>query len=234
MWPDVTVLIVTFDRAEEIRRTLSALQEHLNYEGPLRWHIADDGSSGSYVQDIIYDHRHLNITATSTQRKGWGANVNKALQSIRSDYIFLIEDDYVAKRPLNLTDGVTVLANNDTLGIVRYDGLAGHVGLALDIKEVPGVPAICYLQIDKGRSSHLNVYSNRPHLRHRRVHDKLGLYPEGHSLGKTETAYAHHIKNNIGQAGVVILADGIQRAFDHIGKSRQGTEHDVYLHRNLQ
>ncbi|MBD3251135.1 hypothetical protein GF380_01535 [Candidatus Uhrbacteria bacterium] len=174
------------------------------------------------------------MTATSTQRQGWGANVNKALTHIRSDYVFLIEDDYVAQKSVNLTSGVAVLEHDESLGIVRYDGLAGHVGLALNIKEAPGSPAVCYLQIDKGRSSHLNVYSNRPHLRHRRVYDKLGPYPESQSLGATETAYAHRVKDNIGQVGVAILADGIERAFDHIGKSRQGTEHDVHLHRDLQ
>ena len=83
------------------------------------------------------------------------------------------------------------------------------------------------------QSSHLNVYSNRPHLRHRRLHDKLGMYKEGLPLGHTETEYAHRVKDNIGIAEVAVLQNGIERAFDHIGKSRQGTEMDVNLHSDL-
>ena len=76
-------------------------------------------------------------------------------------------------------------------------------------------------------SPHLNVYSNRPHLKHRRFHSKYGPYSETTPLGMTETEFAHRVKD-IGVDGplLAILADGVVRAFDHIGKSRQGTELD--------
>jgi len=48
----------------------------------------------------------------------------------------------------------------------------------------------------------------------------------GKSLGETESAFAHRIKDVLAGPKLVTLENGIVRAFDHIGKSRQGTELD--------
>lgn len=226
----ITILIVTYDRPTEIRRTIDALRDKIQYAGPLRWHIADDGSPDNYVANVVRDYQeHLDITATVTPRLGWGANVNKALQHPRmTDLVFLCEDDYIALHPLNFNHGAALLLSSDHLGVVRYDGLEGHVGLNMWLKEcrVAG-DTFSYLEIDREKSTHLNIYSNRPHLRHRRWHDALGLYPENLPLGKTEEAYAHRVRNRLDAPGFAILMDGLPRAFDHIGKSRQGTEKDT-------
>ncbi len=226
----ITILIVTYDRPTEIRRTIDALRDKIQYAGPLRWHIADDGSPGEYVTEIVRDYQeNLDITATVTPRLGWGANVNKALQHPRmTDLIFLCEDDYIALHPLNFNYGAALLLSSDELGVVRYDGLEGHVGLNMWLKEckVAG-DTFSYLEIDREKSTHLNIYSNRPHLRHRRWHDALGLYPENLPLGKTEETYAHRVRNRLDAPGFAVLMDGLPRAFDHIGKSRQGTEKDT-------
>ena len=230
MLPKVTILLVTYDRPIEIRKTIDALIQHIKYDGELNWHIADDSTGGNYIEKIFRDYPKLNFTATVTKRAGWGANVNKALSSIKNDFIFLCEDDYVALKDIQLNHGVALLSGTKELGEVRYDGIAGHVGLVLELKEFH---SINYLVIDKEKSSHFNVYSNRPHLRHRRFHDLLGMYPEGISLGETETSYAGRVKNAIGYADVAILSNGVERAFEHIGKTRQGTEQDVGFHSNL-
>lgn len=228
-WPDVTILLVTYDRPKEIRTTLNALQKHLVYAGKLRYHIADDNTPGSYIPDIHHDYPNLDITATVTDRKGWGANVNKALSHTQmTDYIFLIEDDYVALKEINLTKGVGIFLANKELGIIRYDGLSGHIGLRMRLTEAKTeIGRLDYMILDRKRTGHLNVYSNRPHLRHRRLHDTIGMYPEGIPLGKTEEAYAHRVIDRDNCPDVAILPDGIERAFDHIGHSRQGTDKDV-------
>ena len=226
-WPSLTVLLVTYDRPKEIRKTIDALKDRIDYPGKLRWHIADDSSPGNYLPALFVDYPELRFTATATNRKGWGANVNKALGYIKTDYVFLCEDDYVAQRPLNLRDGVSILGAVPELGLIRYDGLAGHIGLRLWLKEAKANgKTINYLQLDRKHSGHLNVYSNRPHLRHRRLLYAVGPYAEGHRLGMTEEAYALRIIDTDPGCELAILADGIPRAFLHIGKSRQGTELD--------
>lgn len=222
----ITVLLITYDRPREIRCTIDALRVHLHYSGALRWHIADDSSPADYIPQLVRDYPDLGLIATTTQRQGWGANVNRALQHPQmTDLIFLCEDDYVAKRDIDLDFGAALLMGSD-LGVVRYDGIAGHVGLNLWLKEYDtALGRLNCLKVDQRHSTHLNVYSNRPHLRHRRFHDTFGLYKENLPLGKTEEEYAHRILDKNGP-GIAILPDGIPTAFDHIGVSRQGTDKD--------
>jgi len=223
-WPAVTVLIVTWNRPEEIRRTINALQGYLIYPN-LAWHIADDNSPGDYLPALRADFPHLKFTTTVTDRKGWGANVNLALKTIATNYIFSCEDDYVAYHILDLETGVELMELRENIGLVRYDGLSGHIGLDLSVQEAKTMGRLDYLQIVKDKSSHLNVYSHRPHLKHVRFHKAYGSYKEGVTLGECEEDFAHRVKGSDGP-GLAILTNGIPRAFDHVGKSRQGTPED--------
>lgn len=229
-WPVVTVLVITYRRPIEIRRTLDALRRYLCYEGEIQWHLADDGSPSDYLPQLLVDYDDIRFSWTITERKGWGANVNKALRYINADYIFMCEDDYVAQRPLDLTCGVALMQAVQDIALVRYDGLEGHA-LTLHLEEVATeLGTINYLRIDPVLSKHLNVYSNRPHLFHRRFIDFYGPYPEGKRIGETEEAYAHHVRDlgreNTNAPWLVALSDGVPRAFEHIGATWQGTEHD--------
>jgi len=233
--PPLTILIVTYDRPREIRATIRALYERaaLLYPGTIHWHIADDGTGSGYVAGLLHDFPSLDISHTITDRKGWGANVNKALQSITTDYIYLNEDDYVPIRDLDLARGVALLQAETDLGIVRYDGISGHT-LNLELREsATNLGTLNYCRISK-RSPHLNVYSHRPHLKHRRLHDTVGLYKEGLALGATEEEFAHRIKDGEYRDKppyIAILPDGIIPCFDHIGHSRQGSACDIFLKR---
>lgn len=228
MWPDVAVMIVTYDRPGEIRRVIKALDKHLQYDnGKFVWYLADDDSPGNYVLDIQRDFPNLGFRATVTKRLGWGANVNKCLQKIAEKYIFLCEDDYVALYPLDINKGVALLDSKEAnIGLVRYDGLAGH-RLNLAIEEVKTrLGVLQYLEILKKASRGLNVYSNRPHLKSRKFHRAYSHYPMGKSLGETESAFAHRVKGILTGPKLVVLENGVVRAFDHIGKSRQNTAED--------
>jgi len=226
VWPVVGIMVVTYDRPDEIRRVIVALEKYLKYEGRIIWYLADDGSPGKYVLDIQHDFPKLNFRVSITKRLGWGANVNKCMQMIGEKHIFLCEDDYVALYPLDINKGVALLDSKANIGLVRYDGLAGH-RLNLAIEEVDtSLGVLQYLEILKN-SRGLNVYSNRPHLKHKKFHRAYGEYAMGKPLGETESSFAHRVKDKL-ESGpkLVTLETGITRAFNHIGKSRQGTELD--------
>lgn len=224
-WPTVAILVVTYDRPQEIRRTLSALRSSIQYPGPLAWHLADDHTPDeAYLPSIKLEYRELQITYTVTDRQGWGANVNKALRYCwdhYGDFCFLCEDDYVAKTELDLRLGVLLLQHAKALGAIRYDGLHGHE-LDLALREIKTPVEKVSTLIILESSPHLNIYSNRPHLKHRRLHDGYGMYKEGIRLGETESEFAHRVKDQYaGNPKIGALTTGIPRAFDHIGKSRQ-------------
>lgn len=229
-WPTVAILIVTYDRPVEIRQTINALRSNIRYPGDLAWHIADDHTPDkAYLTSLKLSYRVLRLTYTVTDRKGWGANVNKALLYCwdhYSDFVFLCEDDYVSQRPVDLRKGVLLLQHVKGLGAIRYDGLHGHA-LDLSLREVKTpVEKVTVLTILES-SPHLNVYSHRPHLKHRRFHDAYGMHAEGLKLGETESGFAHTVKDQYAQnPKIAVLMDGLPRAFKHIGKSRQLTEED--------
>jgi len=229
-WPGVTVLIVTFDRPKEVREVIRALRVNLHYPGELRWHIADDSTpTSNYVPGIAGDFPELKFSHTITpKRSGWGVNVNTALRNIKTPYVFQIEDDQLATREINIEAGVFVMEHVPTVALVRYDGIEGH-RLMLYMDETPKINGrrVHFLRIERQKTKGLNAYSNRPHLKHRRFHELFGLYPEGLSLGSTEETFAHHVLHAKGTPDLVALANGIERAFKHIGESRQLTKEDI-------
>lgn len=231
---DLTVCIVTFARPIEIRRSIYAFLKYCDYPREhLKFHLADNDTESrfgitDYIPNILSDFKYLTWDYTLEKRQGWGYNVNTALKHIQTDYVFLMEDDYMCLSKLRLLDGTQLMDNQETIGIIRYDGTAAHSGLCYtQLEFVATDNRFDYLVINKAQSRHLNVYSNRPHLRHKhRIERDYGLYIEGAKLGQTEENFAHKIKSGMGKSDVVILDDGIQLKFEHIGASFQNGVHD--------
>ena len=228
MTPAVTILMVTWNRPQEIRRVIERLKEKIYYPGPLLWHLADDTSPGSYVADIIRDFPEFSYTITP-KRSGYGVNVNLGLSYIKTPYVFQIEDDQLAERRLDIDAGVFIMEQDKTVALVRYDGIEGH-RMVLTLDETPKVNGrrVHFLRIDRKRSQGLNAYSNRPHLKHKRFHAAYGAYHQGFCLGSTEELFARNVLyHHRGKHDLVVLSNGIERAFAHIGKSRQLTKDDI-------
>ena len=229
IWPAITVMIITYKRPTEIRKTISALKEKIKYPGKIFWHIADDESGENYIPDIKKDFPELKISGTTCHRGGWGKNFNTAFREVATEYIFVCEDDYVAIREIDLQTGILLMKELPTTGLIRYDGIEGHkLNLFLrSVKSEETSETIQFAFIDRD-SPDLYIYSNRPHLVSKAFHNKYGLYPEGISLGITEEAFAHIIKDRVeDEMDLAILSTGIPRAFDHIGHSYQLTTEDI-------
>lgn len=223
----LTVLVVTYNRPFEIRKTIEALNSHIIFDGDIKYHIADDGSSGYYVRDIVEYFNWLNIESTITNRGGWGKNVNNAMSHINDEYIFIIEDDYVCKNDLDFNKAIDIMEYNWEIGLFRFDGLEGH-NLILELKEQKtGDEIIPYFELKKD-SPCLNVYSNRPHLVHKNFHLCYGPYVEGKKLGETEDDMAWRVKNNKHGLKICSLVDYVYKSFDHIGISYQLTKEDIH------
>ncbi len=243
-WPKVTVVVCTYDRPKEIRLTLESLFNNLSYEPDrIAWHIADDGTPGTYALDVcrwIRSVSGMDVASSVTERKGWGANVNAALRAVQTDYVYFTEDDYVLQRSLDLRRYVALIDVVPTIGLLRF-GLAGHDGLGCylheadvsgwlpDYQETPtSLPGkLDYWEIERGVSVGpfaVYKYSNRPHLKHRRFHETYGYYPEGRTLALTEEGMNHQIAHMPIGPAIVCPADWTLWHYDHIGVSRQGSE----------
>jgi glycosyltransferase involved in cell wall biosynthesis len=256
-WPQITIVICTYDRADEFKRVLVSLRDNLRYDN-LKWHIADDGTGDDYIPRLMafmedYGVNSYDIASTITDRQGWGANVNRALQSVDTEYVYFTEDDYALLRPLDLRTYVAMMEEDADIGMVRF-GIVGHDGMICTIREADISQYMHYNEIEgtgcsgSGKVGYLDIeltkykqygpfgfyrYSNRPHLKRMSFHQKYGLYPEGLPLAKTEDAFNHHIaavaRMSSGGEGskIVCPLEWSGWYYDHIGKSRQGSELDV-------
>lgn len=246
-WPDITILLCTYDRYDMIRKTVDALIEHLHYpDDKVHLLVADDSTPGKYISRLqrLKAFKHWDTRFVSTQQNGgWGRNVNNGLKQVRTDYVFFLEDDYVLTRPLDLRVGVALLASKPHIGMLRYRGTAGsrmimhHFeadirGYLPDYKESDGtqVPGkVTYLLLDGGSQS-LWVYSNGPHLKRvPQFHRHYGMYAEGKKLGATEESFAHVVKDRMkipGAPCIGILPEWIPLHWQHIGRSYQRTDKD--------
>ena len=255
--PEVTILILTYNRYSELRKTVNALQKNILYpRSRLNWVISDDSTGDGYLEKMESLKSHKGIEHISTkERSGWGANANQALLHIAQNYpdthyVFQIEDDYVLKTPLDLVAGVALMENRKNIGMLRYRGTSGDhfimhqfqasiENIKPDFQESPGANKghIAYMQFDNASHSAW-IYSNGAHLKRFNIltdetigfHMFYGKYPEGLKLGKTELNYAMQVKTKMREPNapaIAILPDWITMNFEHIGKSWQQSEHDI-------
>lgn len=242
--PPITVMIITYNRPDEIKLTLTALHDKLYYDGILTFLVADDSSPGDYLRDLRkWTLREFggNVSFVSTPKNsGWAGNFNHAYSYITDDFVMLIEDDYIQTQPLDITPYAALMLAHTGIGLVRLDGIAGHKVVChcneTDISDylphyrqgvcMPG--KLNYFLLDNS-SRETWLYSNRVHLKHRRFHDFYGLYPEGLRLGHTEESFAHHVKDMmlLENAPAIAVPLDATSFFDHVGKSYQWTEFDV-------
>lgn len=244
--PPVTVLICTYDRYEMLIETIRRLHEYIEYPAEkLQWVICDDHSPGKYRANLAKDKAladlNLEVVTTPTN-SGWAANVNNGLAAVQTDYIFFSEDDYFATAGIMLNGMTALMETNPKIGMVRARGVAGtHIVAHLneadisayvpDWRDGSGLPGkIAYWQIDQGSYTPY-IYSNGPHLKHRRFHEYYGNYPTGLLLGETEEAFAHTVKdkmkeNPIDSPAITILPADVIMWFDHVGKSYQLSDAD--------
>lgn len=247
-WPALTIAVMTYNRPMELDRTIRALMSNLSYPN-LRWIISDDCSPDpKYPRNILTkiwtDAGGVNpdhwLVVKTPSNNGWGANANNAIRHTTTPYVFFCEDDNILIDKIDLRPGVALMECNPKIGLVRYDGLAGHrLNVRLDEFDIsPVMPAyrqgcgwpgmLFYMTVLKDSPS-LNKYSNRPHLKSVRFHRYYGAYVEGWRLGATEESFAHQVEDmmNEPEAPQIVCLDGfITRYFDDIGRSWQHTSQD--------
>lgn len=243
-WPEITILICTFERQKELAATVDALRDNIYYPpDKLTWLICDDSSPSQFAQRLAKrpGYRDLHIEVVNTVKNlGWGANVNNGNDAVKTDLTFFTEDDKILRHPLDLRVGVAAMMEMPYIGMMRYRGTAGdhiilhHMEVDIskwmpDYQDGVGLAGhLTYCLLDCG-SPALNIYSHGPHLKRKSFHQFYGRYPEGMKLGMTEETYAHQVKDKMRENGappIGILPEFIPNWFDDIGESYQGSEWD--------
>lgn len=247
--PEISIGILTYSRFEEIQQVVASLRANIIYpQEKIQWLIADDCSPDNYLERLrgCEVFNGLNVRFISTPRNsGWGASANNLLEHVETELLYVSEDDYVLSFKLDMRVGVGILETCPDVGLLRYGGTSGDMlysyhqheaNVSEYVKEniyaadyVEGKAT--YLLIDV-ESPSLYVYSGRPQLGKLSWYYKVGLFPEGLSLGRGEDASCHKVKDYIRSTPdaqqIAILPDFINMKYRHIGgNSWQNSAHDI-------
>lgn len=243
-FPNITILVVTYNRIDLLKNTIEALARNLDYPGnQLHWLIADDSSPDDYLKKVsewpFWEGKSVVFNKTEVN-SGWGANVNQALRKVATDIVLQIEDDWELTKKLDLKEGVALLQARPEIGYIRYRGHGGNDMIyqqqETDISQYyPGYyPAenmsnkVQYLLLRR-ESGAPYLYTNGLHLKTLNFHRYYGNYSEGLKLGRTEEAMACRVKERMNDEGapkLVILPEWINMGMKHLGKSYQLTALD--------
>src|SRR3989304_4312281 len=131
----ISIIFLTYDRLEIARRCLLSLRR-LKADEEFWFHLADDGSSQEYRDELIELARDLfgsNVSATNSERSGYGGNYNAATQVVHgiSDLILPLEDDWELQRDLYLGSVANVLRGG-LFSCVRM----GYIGYTDDLRGI--------------------------------------------------------------------------------------------------
>lgn len=181
-WPLVSIVITTYKRTAVALATIKALQENLYYTGELHWIVSDDGSAEEH-REAIKGALPASAEVFNVNRAGVGQSKNVALGAAfaRSPYVLLMEDDWQLTQRLDLHPPVSVLKNNEQIGMVRYGYLGG--GMLAHLEDLDG-PCTPYWVLQRG--SGVYIYSGQVSLRHQRFYKAVGMHRVGISPGEEE------------------------------------------------
>lgn len=208
-YPSVSILIITYKRTAIALRTISGLQQHLQYSGPLHWHIADDGSNVEHIEAL---HNAIgNCTLTNSKRQGVGVSMNLGMTECfnHSDFILWLEDDWYLEQPFNLDEHVKLLTNNVDLGMVQL----GYISPGIK-GELISAEGLLWWRLAKGPQY---TFTGHAALRHRRFFEAYGFYKPGLAPGYTELYMCGTFNGKQGPDIVVPAWTGIWGVFSHIG-----------------
>jgi hypothetical protein len=122
MLPDITIVMTTWfvdqDRVRIAEETLAIWNELLHYEGNIRLHVADDGSTLKWKPEKFWNRQ---ITYSRQERKGVGASLNAGFEKAyeTSPLVAYFVDDWRLLEPIDITPWCKALLENEDIGIMR-------------------------------------------------------------------------------------------------------------------
>lgn len=212
-------MLLTYNRLAYASVTLESLLTNVRFTGELAVHIASDGDNDSYI-DVLkaitgaYDRE---VTASNSQRSGYGANYNLATQLIHSssDYVLPLEDDWELKRELDLNLYIDALEELQA-GCIRM----GYIGFTQPLRgEFQFAVGRQWLRLDPS-SPEPHVFAGHPRLETVAFERAVGPWPEGLEPGQTEFAVAHIAESRQGVIWPVQEINTRGDMFVHIGAQR--------------
>ena len=226
--PLVSVIVITYKRFDLLKRTIEAFQSKCKYPN-LEYILCDDGSDKKTQEKMCalkFDKFLMN-----EENRGLGYNINKGILAAKGKYIFQLEDDWFIDmdfgRDLNhnsskdfILAGLEIFEERSEIYMVRYWPIECE---NWDIKKYPSHDLYT---TDSGIKTKVfenkvvykyHVYTNRPHIKRKSFHEKLGLYKEDVHMSETEIEFTNRVES---QKEIKIAQVEGYHIFKHIGKEQ--------------
>lgn len=218
----IAIILLTCDRPKErcdyARMALRSLEKLVTDE-EIWLHIADDGSSPAYRNEMIAAARAMygaRVSITNAKGSGYGANYNVATQVVHGidgvDLILPLEDDWELIRPLDLAPFASVLRAG-VFGCVRM----GYIGFTQELRaSFVSHAGYHWLALDP-ESAEPHVFAGGPRLETVAWERNVGPWDEHLPAGVTEFNVAHRPQARVGIGWPVGLIKPQGDAFVHVG-----------------
>jgi len=220
----IVITVLTYDRLEVAKRCISSVAENLKASEEFWMHIADDGSSQDYRDELIELARSLfgdNVSMSNSERSGYGGNYNASTQITHriADLILPLEDDWELLRELNL-DPIAAVLRDGTFGCVRM----GYIGLTQELRAKFVLAHFHHWLALDPDSAERHVWAGGPRLETVEWERAVGPWPEYMEQGYTEHLVAAFPAARYGVAWPVGLINPRGDAFAHIGGEKASIE----------
>lgn len=219
----LAIVLLTYNRLDYAKVTLRSTLTHLKCSEPIHVHIASDGDSEQYVQEL----RELaelyvpvtSVTTSNVNRLGYGANYNAATQVVHNlagcEYVLPLEDDWELVKVLDVDPIISVLSAR-VFGCVRM----GYVGYTQELKATfVSHSGLHWLALDAA-SSEPHVFAGHPRIETVAWERAVGPWEEGLQPGQTEWNVAKRDQARQQVAWPISLIDPNGNMFAHIGARR--------------
>ena len=227
----VTVIIPTFNRPEILEGAMNRIAFNLVYDGVVDIYIGNDGDYLPHMPDIHTRDSVVNVYVLDGPKRGLGANLNMLIRAANSSLILQMDDDHYLEKPLDINQFADYLiAQKNDIGWIRlFLGTDKDLGNDDPFYNFSAKMLERYWYPLPGVDE-LYIASNRPHLKLKDFHSKwYGYYPEGVTLGETETVFCHqyvnkHIELNGASSRPWVVIPVAAPSFDtwaHVGDSWQ-------------
>ena len=218
------MILLTYDRLAIAKRCLLSVAKNLKASEEFWLHIADDGSSQEYRDELAEMAREFygsNVTLTNSQRAGYGGNYNAATQVVHriADLMLPLEDDWELVRELDL-DPVAKVLRDGTFGCVRL----AYIGMTQTLRGSFVLNGeYHWLALDPD-SEERHVWAGGPRLETVEWERAVGPWPEHMEQGQTEFEVAGWPAARYGVAWPVDLIYPRGDAWVHIGTHKASVE----------
>ncbi len=214
--PKFSIILTTYQRTDVALQTIAAIKKYLEYDLEPIWLVSDDGSPPEHTQAI---REAIGPDATldmfNANRRGVGVGMNWGLRrswELGAEYHMILEDDWELLAPLDLATYVNLLRDEEAFGMIRM----GYLSYGLQGTLVPRNKKMWW--IFNQYPIYQYTYSGHASLRHKRFHDKYGMFAEGLAPGLTELDMCAKVNKRLDGPRIVWQsAWGNQGPFVHIG-----------------